>query len=96
MTRRNGNRSIGRCGWRCWTGDSQQARGCRQHGSLRAILKLRAEQSPKPTIFCLLKVFYAELNIKLPPMCVLGFAAFPPTELKTATERFARVIDELT
>jgi hypothetical protein len=30
------------------------------------------------------------LNIKLPPMCVLGFAAFPPTELKTATERFAR------
>ena len=37
-----------------------------------------------------------QLNIKLPPMCVLGFAAFPPTELKTATERFARVIDELT
>ena len=37
-----------------------------------------------------------QLNIKLPPMCVLGFAAFPPTELKTATERFARVIDGLT
>ena len=37
-----------------------------------------------------------QLNVRLRPMCVLGFAAFTPAELKAATEQFARVVDKLT
>jgi Transcriptional regulators containing a DNA-binding HTH domain and an aminotransferase domain (MocR family) and their eukaryotic orthologs len=37
-----------------------------------------------------------QLKNRLPPTCVLGFAAFTPMELKIAAERFARVIEGLT